>query len=124
MDAEGFVRAWTRSRNLVAPENVFFSAPEHDQPPLPLIVFTRVGGPRDHIFDNPLIVWECWGVNKNEASTLAGQLANAIVDQGFAAPFSVDGLQWAGATDPTITPVAGLSWAKRYQVAASVWIHL
>ncbi len=122
MDSEGYVRAWTRSFGLVPDENVFFAAPEHDKPPLPLIIFTRQGGPRGLYFDNPIIVWECWGVNKHEASSISGQLADKINNWFAPTPFIHEGWTIVGADEPTLRPVSSLTWAKRYEVATQLWL--
>ncbi len=126
MDSEAFIREWTRAKVSIAPERVYFSLPEHDSPDLPLIAISRQGGPRTIYFDNPYIVWDVWAVNKYAASQLAGQLADAIIHQAFATPFTVAGetIRWEGSSDPTILPLPKLPWAKRYQVAASVWLRL
>lgn len=123
-DALGVVRAWVRSQELVPSEQVVFSVPEQDTPPLPLLVIQRMGGSVNHFLDSPRLTFECWDVNKNAASSLATQLATRIACIFDEAMFEHDGWKVTGADLDQVAERPGVSWAKRFHVDAQFHIHM
>ena len=122
-ESEGPMREWLRqttyASSLVS-DRVYFAVPEKDRPTLPFIVFYRVGGlPDDFAYDNPDFIFECWGIHKHEASTLATDLASDIMESNEKPPVVVNGGVVIAGTVNSILPTGAVSWAKRYRVDAS-----
>lgn len=123
-DALGVARAWVRAQEIVPTENVVFSVPEQDTPPLPLVVISRQGGPINYWLDSPRFTFECWAKDKATVSDVATQLAIRISEVFDAPMFEHDGWRIAGADLDQVAERPGVSWAKRFHVDAQFHIHM
>lgn len=123
-ETEGAMRAWLRARTRTAAavaERVYFAAPESDDPVLPCLIFYRVGGLPDAMGqDYPDFIIECWGKNKNEASTVAVAVCSDIMDSQQMPPAIHGGVKvMMGSVNLGPVPSAGTGKAKRYRIDAS-----
>jgi hypothetical protein len=123
-ETEGPMRGWLRANagiSAVVGDRVYFSMPEQDSPQLPCIVFFRVGGlPDEFSQDYPDFIFECWDINKNNASNLATVVASEINDSQWKRPVVVNGIEVCmGTVNFGPVPSGGTSRAKRYRVDAT-----
>lgn len=123
-DALGVVRAWIRAQELVPADNVVFSVPEMNQPPLPLIVISRQGGATTYWLDSPRFTFECWGENKNLASDIATNLAKSVANIDNMPMFEHETWVITGAQIDQVAERPGVSWAKRFHVDAQFHIRM
>lgn len=92
-DSDGAIRAWINTKPSVTAlcgDRIMFAMPRKDRPTLPMIVMYRVGGTADsYAMDRPQVIFECWGSNKLEATTLGRTLAYAIAQSVWEPPVLV-----------------------------------
>lgn len=128
-ETEGAMRTWLRLNAVVSArvgERTYFTMPQQDRPELPCIVFYRVGGLPDWMWqDYPDFILECWGANKKEASDVARELAGEIEQSNYRPPVVAgDARVMAGTVNFGPVPSGGTDWAKRYRVDASFHMRM
>lgn len=119
-DAQGFTRAWLRSKirvtTLVPADQIRLSVPEVDHPKVPMIVLSRQGG-GDTYFDlSPRMIFEVWNVNQHETNLVASEIVCELCRVFAVAPFEYEGWTLNSGGEPITIPLPTVKGRKRVQV--------
>lgn len=127
VDAEGFSRAWLRSlisvTTLVSSDKIRLSAPEVDEPPIPMIIVMRQGGTETYSDISPRMIFEVWNVNKHEANLVASTISNQLCKVFALPPFQMETWTLVDGGEPQTLTLPAVKGCKRVQVETILQIQ-